>query len=324
MGEEVEVEPVSERETVEEAPPIFDLRDMLSQMRGGKLTAADAAVLIAMINQIDEAQWRRFRYEAEKEKKEKPNPQEIANIIREEISKVLPQKTEEIPDWAKEMQKQQTEILSRLKKEEEEKEKQELISKAQEPIKHLEAEIKSLEGKLKELSVQPMTEEAKSELKKIKETLSEVKETAQLMGMKEPESEKPKTTMGQYNIPISGSIPAYAIFIPEVIEQIMKSVEARAEKFGLLFSPSQPPTRLEPTEPLIKLPEMPEPTPEPTIIEIPPTPTPEEKPVLIKMPPKEKRYKCKICGETFEKPIQLARHVKKCRKKVEKSGEETN
>lgn len=273
----------------------------------------------------------------------------IISKLKEEglISTSQPKQPDEMPEWAKELQRQQHEILERLSREEQVKKEHELIQKAQEPIKaelekerlkqeaqqkELQKQIEMIQAQLQQLSqvFQQMTTEGKDKqspnpLKVIKETLTEIKETGKLIGLKEPEEVKSSSSNFE-GIPVSGSVPAWAVAIPKIVQSIFAEIEKRAE---LWLKPSQeklikvplPPVEFQPPQPLIKLPK--QPVAEKVELMPPPPPPPPKEVKMEVTPPKLKKYQCKECLAEFEKPYQLAAHVKKFHKKEKPQEGET-
>jgi hypothetical protein len=281
-------------------------------------------------------------------------PEQIKTILKEVLTENKPKTEEETPEWAIKLQQSYQEILSRLSKEEEDKKAKEIIQQAQAPLKaeieKRDVEIANLKQQLTTVIEQfkTMNQTAKpttpeNPLKIAKETLKDIKETAQLIGM----SESTSSQTGPYypiqgaktGIPISGSIPAWWIFIPSVVDEVLASIEKRVDKLVGLAKPPQA------TEELIKIPEIsPTPTPpKPEVTEIPITPVPpkvEVTPPPPPQPPEEiiklpettevtvtptpatpeptptKKYTC-VCGETFNTSLEKARHARKCPKAKE-------
>ena len=195
---------------------------------------------------------------------------------------------EEMPDWAKEIQTQQDEILKRMRSEEEDKKLKTAIKEATTPIAH---QLEKAEEKIKELSSKPPTPPGqKSRLEIYLDTRKDLKEAGII---KEAES---GTLMmvgpdGQpiQGIPVKGELPAALVYGPYVAEQIAGIIEKRidkiATKYGLVETPGE--GIPQPKGDLIKLP------PKPTPKAPPPTPPPTEPPAeppataeIIKMPPK--------------------------------------
>jgi len=95
-----------------------DIESIAQKLKGGeKLSLAEMMLLDSWME-------RKF---------ERRNPLDSDKIVSQVVAKLKEEgviaKKEEMPDWAKEIQKQQQEILQRLRKEEEEKQRKELIGK---------------------------------------------------------------------------------------------------------------------------------------------------------------------------------------------------
>jgi hypothetical protein len=332
--------PTEQKPQVEEKP-VFDINQWLQSRKKEPLSLSEAYLIRAMM--------REDRLERELMNKPQTKPEDIAktliSTLKEEgiigkqqpstddiIAKVVSalkeqgylKKQEEMPQWALELQQQQKEILARLSTEEQKKRENEIIEKAQTPLK---MEIATLQAKIDQLTKKEEPKPEKPPLKEVKETLKDITETAEMIGyQKSSPSSNPTQgyvdTSGQYKIPISGTVPASWVIIPSIVESVLNTIEKRAAKYigpkleeekeliklptpptpETPITPQQIPPPIEtPTEELIKLPTplpKPEATPQP-----PPPPAPEI--------PKPKKYAC-VCGQTFDTPIEKARHAKKC------------
>ena len=264
-------------------------------------------------------------------------PEQIENIVRRVLAENKP-KTEEMPEWAKSIQAEMQAIRKRLQEEEQKERDKRLIEEHQRPIleklKEAEARYVQLEKTLEELKKMPLTPQETASinttLKQIKETLTDIRETGKLLGLKEPEESKSSNYGG---IPVKGEVPVWAVAIPKIINEIFESIEKRA---AMWLKPSQEPIlkiptpqefaqprliEIQPSQPLIRIPPPPEAIPEQPVEAKPVEAKPIEAPVEIKKvevkiePPKPKEYKCKYCSQTFNKPIQLASHVRIVHKK---------
>jgi hypothetical protein len=312
--------------------------------------------------------WRRWKEEQEEKKREKEmmekgkshsnNFSELFGKLMERIDALekrlaegeVKKKEPEMPDWAKAIQEEVQAIRQRFKEEEQKERDRKLIEEHQRPLleklKEAEARYAQLEKTLEEMKKMPLTPQETTSLnttlKQIKETLTDIRETAKLMGMAEStsQSQSPYYPIqgAKTGIPISGSIPAWWIFIPSVVDEVLASIEKRVDKLVGLAKPPQT------TEELIKIPEFSPTPPTPEVREIPITPVPPKvevtlpppteptPPEIIKLPETEvtvtptppatseptstKKYTC-VCGETFNTSLEKARHVKKCPKAKE-------
>lgn len=295
-------------------------------------------------------------------------PDQIKSLIEEVIEKKLSKPSEtqfleskfrELASEISGLREELNTIKKRFEQEEKQKEQMELINKFQEPllnkIKEAEKRQSELEKRLEEISNKEVftTTQAQSlteDVSKLRKTLTEIKETAKLMGLKEPESiEKPPQSSYQ-NIPVSGSIPAWAVAIPQIINQIFENIEKRAETWlksstgeSLIQLPQKPKREIPKIGEgkLLRIPpQKPETKPKPAEAEA-PIKTVELKPVKVqireiekpaqpKTEPKQEKpakkqekkiYRCKECGETFDKPWKLASHVAKYHRKKKKKEE---
>jgi hypothetical protein len=337
--------------------PTLGLPNVLEQLKGAgpKPTPSEIALLLAQIQAWDseryrrwkdeqDEKWRRWREEQEEKKKQMSNPEYIEKLEKrleelalkiESIGKEKEKSEPEKPLWALDLEKQVQAIYQRFEEEKQKERDRKLIEEHQKPLleklKEAENRYAQLEKTLEELKKEPLTPQQTTSLnqtlKQIKETLSDIRETGKLLGLKEPESTSKSMVQG---IPVKGEVPAAAIYIPQAIEQILESIEKRADKLGIfeLLTPKK--KVVEETGPLIRLPTPPSPTqPASTSLSIqPPIITPPEPPVQTSppevkvtvetppQPPKEqpKTYKCKICGAEFDKPYKLAAHTKKHKK----------
>lgn len=320
----------------EEKTPVFDLNQVIAQrLKSREPISLQEVYLLRTLLMED-------RLERERLERQRINPDELAKAINEAIVNTLKPllenvkpKTEEIPDWAKEIQARQQEILQKLSREEQEKQTKSIIAAAQEPLKaEIEKERLAREALIKEIQTQlQFIQEAiktKSEppkppenpLKIVKETLTDIAETAEKIGYTKAGN---NPTQAYYpiqgakgGVPISGSIPAWWIFIPSIVDDVLNSIEKRLDKFIGFMQPTPPSVQ---GEELIKLPETPIITPSTPKVEIKPEPEIIKiEPVVSTTPPEEvkppKTYQC-ICGETFTSSLAKARHAKKCPKAKE-------
>ncbi|MEM1551561.1 MAG: hypothetical protein QXH03_02690 [Candidatus Bathyarchaeia archaeon] len=340
--------------TTQESKPEFDVLNFFKE-REFELDPVTRMLIVQDI--IDE--WRERR-DARRMKSKQPEitlenlsktlKEAVKEATRETVNEILPKinpiepKPVEMPDWAKEIQKQQQEILQRLSMEEQAKRDQEIIQKAQEPLKaELEKERVKQEATINELktmiemlqkeiqNLKPKEKETSNPLKQVKEILADVTETAEKIGYtKQSPSGAYLTPQGFYQIPIKGEVPASWVIIPSLVESVLNSIEQRATKiFGGIIGGKKE------TEELIKLPSPP-PVEMPTTL--PPPPQTEAPTELIMLPeqtptepaaPKEapaqppKVYTCPNCGATFTRSIDKARHAKKCKPKTEEKPNET-
>jgi hypothetical protein len=340
-------------EAVEEKS-LFDFESMLQGLAGKKLSTLEAIMLMDYMDRKEEREFRRTQLLQQMSNRQPQiTAEDIAKIVRQHVEEAVgklglnqPQQAQpEMPDWAKEIQAQMKFIMDRLNKEEEEKKTQELISKVQQPVfKEIEKTItrlNELEKRLEEIK-QPTQAQTDTlqEIKRLRETLETIKETAKAMGLKE-ESSSQSTSTSFEGIPVHGSVPAYALAIPKIIESVFNTIEKRAEAW-LKSTPAGS------SERILVLPEKPQPQPSFTatnkLLELPPlpptTPTPAPPPpevVHIKLEPepspepasepekkevkveaeKPKEYKCKICGEAFPSLWQLGSHTRWKHKKKE-------
>jgi len=356
--------------------PSMGIPSMLEQMRGPKPTISEIYLLTTQQILAEERAYRRWKEEQEEKKREwEREREELKKRYTEELAKIIASQLEPLKNTVEKLtatlsnigtekkgekdekdelieglKKQIEEINRKLSASEQEKREKEIIEKAQAPLlkeielqkaenKRLMEQLANLQSTIKEMEKGKETSPTPtSNLKMVKETLQDVKETAKLMGLKEPSETSSSSPSSMFEgIPLEGGIPAWAAAIPIVIEKIMRSIEERAAKFGLVAPPT-------PEEPVLKLPSKPTPTP-PSPMPAPTLPPqPEEKLIKLPPPPKEetegvviplkaeppqvkvevkppKTYKCKKCGATFDKPIKLAQHARKC-KKEEKPKEE--
>ena len=197
----------------------------------------------------------------------------VSQAIEEKLSKVTTKNAEEMPEWAKQQQQLLEEIQRKLREDEEKKREEKIIEEAKKPVeefkKLIENQINAISEKIatieQTLSSQPQkAPEATEELRKVKELLNAIVETASMLGFKKPE-ESTNPTFSKYQIPIKGSIPAAAIIIPEVIENILNSVEKRLDKIlGLFASPPATASQQE----LIRIPELAPPSIQPEQIKV--------------------------------------------------------
>jgi hypothetical protein len=325
-----------------EEKPLFDFERMLQGLAGKKLSTLEAIMLMDYMDRKEERELRRHQlYSQLNNRQPQLTYEEIAKIVKQHVedavSKLNLKPQPEIPDWAKEMQAQMKTIMDRLSKQEKEKETQELMSKFQEPLtREIEKTItrlNELEKRFEDIK-QPTQAQTDTlqEIKKLREILETIKETAKGMGLKEESSLQSKSTDFE-GIPVHGSVPAYAVAIPKIIESIFNTIEKRAEAW-LKSTPSS-------SERILVLPEKPQPQPFFTastkLLELPPlpptTPTPAPPPpeaVHIKLQTepekkeeikveveKPKEYKCKICGEVLPSLWQLGSHTRWKHKKKE-------
>jgi hypothetical protein len=332
-------------ETVEEKP-LFDFESMLQGMASKKLSTLEAIMLMDYMDRKEEREFRRSQLLRQMNNNQPQiTAEDIAKIVREHVEEAIrklnpPQQAQaEMPDWAKEIQSQTKTIMERLAKEEEEKKTQELISKVQQPVfKEIEKTItrlNDLEKRFEDIKQPtPAQTDTLQEIKKLRETLETIKEAAKAMGLKEENSSQSNSTSFE-GIPVHGSVPAYALAIPKIIEGVFNTIEKRAEAW-LKSTPSS-------NEKILTLPEKPQPQPSFTatsnLLDLPPlppsnpTPTPPTPEVVhIKLQPTEpepekkeepketekpKEYKCKICGETFPTIWKLGSHTRWKHKKQE-------
>jgi hypothetical protein len=229
---------------------------VLSGLRTGRTSAPDAAILLKILNDIDEDKWRRQQRERE-EKEERERLRSQANDGS---------KREEDPEIAK-IKADLKILLERQQAEAQEKHDRELIEKAtaleRERIKNLEEKISSLSSLMLAKPDGVPEQKAKSELQTLKETAQTIRDTAQLMGMKDASSIQPAsanitTSSGAVfeGIPVTGGIPAYLAAIPIVIEKVVEQIDKLATKY-------LGPLQKEEEEPMITLPPKPEPEPQP-------------------------------------------------------------
>jgi hypothetical protein len=353
-----------------EEQPSLGIPNIMEQMRGGaKPSPSEIALLLAQIQAWDSERWRRWKEEQDErwrrwkdeqeEKKKREEDGTVQNSLSQQLAQIekrieqlektiaeggFKKRETEIPDWAKNIQKEVQAIRQRLKEDEQKERDRRLIEEHQRPLleklKEAEARYVQLEKTLEEIKNRPTltpqeTASIDTTIKQIKGILADIREAGKALGLKEPEELTTKTSTSSYEgIPVRGEIPVWAVAIPKIIDDIFTNIEKRAQAWltpqqqtPLIQLPPKPPTptpqpiqpqpiRIE--QPLIKLPPKPEPKPEEPkveIIEVKPENPPEPPAQLIK------KYKCKICGEEFTKPYQLAAHTKKHRK-TEKQEEE--
>lgn len=164
---EAEEEVVEEAEkvqpvVVQESPSIGLLRALRESAEKGRIDPVTLYLLSKIEREEKRMQWEEEDRREERKRQQSPQitPEAIAAAIAKALENVLPktQSTSEMPDWAKELQKQQQEILGRLSKQEQEERDKRLIAEAQAPLKaeiekrdaliaQLQEEIKALKEK---------------------------------------------------------------------------------------------------------------------------------------------------------------------------------
>jgi len=171
-----------------EAPPAPTERrqgiaELISSLRGGKIDPITAMLMMSELRRMD-------REDREERKAPSPiTPEAIAYTIRDVLKDVLPAQPvrppkEEMPEWAKDLQKQQQDILTRLTKTEEERRQEELMAKATEPLQtELEKEREErtrLAKQVEELSKQG---KPKGEIETTRETLETLQKIDEMRGV---------------------------------------------------------------------------------------------------------------------------------------------
>jgi len=371
---------------------------LFNQFMKGEMTLPEMIFLMDFLDRKE----RRER-DAEKKGGSEVTKEDIAEAVAKAVRELIGKKDEEMPQWARELQDRVDEIRKASEEERRKREQEELIEKATAPLKsELEKEReerKRLEKAIESLSAKPASQ-PKSEL----DSYIELQDKLRRAGLLKEEETAGKITFGEGGIPVSGEIPAWAVYAPTVIDQIFDNIEKRisgiASNFGIgktskrmkdLINIPPRPTERPPIKPKPKPVEEPKPAVEPAVEPVEPEPPPEaEEPEvepeakaveeeLIKIPerkrketalvaseiepeeaepeiaqkeepeaeaeaepeaeqekPKEepdeqepeeaepeepaeekKLYFCKFCGESFERSIDLARHVKNCPERSE-------
>lgn len=216
------------------------------------------------------------------ERRERRQPPITPKEIAEAVLSALPKQgagspITEPPDWAKRIMQDQQTIMERLNKEEREKREKELIEKATEPaLKELEKEranVQQLQKEVEELKKPPPTP-PRSELDIFFEQREKLKKEGIL---KEPEPGS--VVLGEGGVPISGNIPAWAVYGPKLADDIIKSVTTGIENVASKFRL----TGREGAEELITLPSKPTPVrPYPPLTTVKPPAQPVTPPVEVK------------------------------------------
>jgi len=216
------------------------------------------------------------RMEERRKGKKSPSltPEDIAkavtNAVTEAIKPLIPQKQEEeMPEWAKEQQKQLQDILQRLTKEEEEEKTKKIIEEAQRPlleqIKERDHIIEKLQERLNELSEKYEnlgTGSGGGGKDKLDVYLEIDEKLEQALSRKKPKPGTVWLSDEEGPIPVSGELPAWVVYGPIVADKIMTAVEKRlnniASRWMELAQSPQPEQPQPKREELIRLPPKPQ------------------------------------------------------------------
>ncbi|MEM2946556.1 MAG: hypothetical protein QXI87_09490 [Thermoproteota archaeon] len=304
-----EAKPTSASGVPETPPPRAGIMELIQGVRSGKIDPLTALLYLSELRRMDRDE---DRWNMERELRKNPQPQitpeTIATAVTTALEKTLPQiipqtssippttAPQEMPKWAEEMQRQQQEILARLSKEEQEKERQKIIEESQRPVlaelekeraerQRLQEDMKKMEERLKTSpSIPP-----KGELEQFLDTREKLKSSGLIQ-----ETPPGSVVLGEGGIPITGSVPALAVYAPKIVDDILTNIEKRIDKMVAKYGLFQPAE--EKREEIIKLPEKPEVKPFPPLKPAPPkekaappTPPPPVTPPaeeLIKIPEK--------------------------------------
>jgi len=225
-----------------------------------------------------------MEYWDRKDRKDNAKPDLTLEDIRKETSTIVAatlkeagltgKPREEMPDWAKDIQSNVSSLNKRFEEDEQEKRDKKLVDAVTKPLlADMEKEREKrelLEKKLEELSKPPEQGPPKSEL----DNYIEYKDKMIKAGfLKE---EKGNLTFGPEGIPVDGSIPAWTVYAPTMVDQIFDNIEKRVENIAGVFGvgkkgrdlenlinmPSKPKPKKE-TPPLRPAEHKPEPPPQP-------------------------------------------------------------
>lgn len=320
------------------APP--PQTDPFKQMMSGDVSLGEALLIMDY--------WDR----KERRDSKPPTSEDTAKLVAEILDKYgLTDKPNDEPDWAKEIREQNEGIIKKSEAEEHKREQKELVDSVTKPLTDRldeeSEERKKLEDEVEKLKEDPSNGEPKES--GLDQFIS-YKAKLVTAGFLKADNDSSSGTIkyGEDGIPVSGSIPAWTIYAPHLVDKIFDNIEKRvnsiAGTFGLggkkklgdlITLPNRPQTQ-DPPPPFRSIEPEPEPPEQPAAE--PPT---EPETELIKLPKREvlepeiepepevklekKTYYCKYCDEgPFDNPLALGRHVKGCEKAIEaKKVEET-
>jgi len=255
------------------SPEVQDVINLRRFMEGEKETKPEKSAIDRLMETMI-VDYLMDRMEERRKGKRSPSltPEDIAKAVTEAIKPLIPQKQEEMPEWAKDIQKQQKDILQRLTKEEEEEKTKKIIEETQRPlldqIKERDHIIEKLQERLNELSEKYENLGAGSgggggSGKDKLDVYLEIDEKLKTLGIKkEPKPGTVWLSDEEGPIPVSGELPAWVVYGPIVADKIMTAVEKRlnniASRWMELAQPPQPEQPQPKREELIRLPPKPQ------------------------------------------------------------------
>jgi len=317
MGDIEVVGPVEGNALPATLPPEGGLGEMqtLRALTRGEITMGEALLYMDI---MDRKERKERRDEREEEGRNHPalTAEDIGKHVGVHVHSALKEvglmskpvtPKEEMPDWAKDIQKQQDEILGRMKKDEEDKRLGEAIDKHVGPVR---TELEKAQEKIKELSSRPtepstgrkgMLDEYIETRNKLKEAGLLKEEPAGSLYMLGPDG-KP-----MQGLPVKGELPAWMVYGPYFIDQMGEAVEKRmdkiAHKYGLVGPPEAPsgkpkeliplPPKPPPEVPTEAPPAVPPEIPEEPLFELPERPAAPTPPEEAEEAPKP----CAQCGK---------------------------
>lgn len=216
----------------------FDLSTMLQKNKGSSMT--DIALIMLVSGQQEDRAWRREQAEQRRQTEERREQRETAReereskekaLTAEEIRVIVSEETKKItPPTDSPAVTALTEKLNNVAARLEEKDKEDrdakLIAAATEP---LQKRLDELAERIKnEPKGQP--EAQRTEL----DTYIEYRGKLRTAGiLQEQQNPTAPLSFGEDEIPVSGSIPAWAVYIPKVANMVMVEIQKVADRFGL-------------------------------------------------------------------------------------------